>query len=246
MPVVIPPPRRNTFKQLLWPLVIIAVATAVVFFLFQRFADSPIERAEKLFARRDLTELRSFTRKRLEKGDVDPLLYSYFAVAEFSINPNASLASVLGHIRAVDERSIFRREVIERLLQIPGNHMRAGEILSEALILEKPPSDELKNLIKGLVKSQINIASNKENFSSLVALFPDDLYRVKARQVQFRKMPSTEGEVLRRLDYKELLLFRVSGAPTQVSGKVGRWVFVIDMGMNSGWVFDAYLEQESK
>lgn len=243
MSVLMRPPRRSLVRRLAFPLLTLGALTGIIIFLVYRFGDTPIERAEKLFAKRDLEALHSYTRKKLEKGEVNPLLYSYFAVAEFSTNPKASLASVLNNVRAVDDRPVFRREALHRILLVPANVARAGEILGEALNLEKPPSDEMKILIQNLVKSEAPLTGNSANFAALAELFPGDLRRVHARELQWRSAPSTEGQVLRRLSDGEQLLLRLAGSATQVSGKTGRWVFVLDESMNSGWVFDAYLEK---
>jgi hypothetical protein len=243
VPVIIPPPRRNALQRLLLPVLALALSTGIIVFLVYRFGDTPIERAEKLFAKRDLETLHSYTRKKLEKGEVNPLLYSYFAVAEFSTNPRASLASVLSNIRAVDDRPVFRREAVHRILLVPANLARAGEILGEALQIEKPPTDEMKILIRNLLQSEAPLPGDAGNFAALAALFPDDLRRVHARELQWRSAPSTEGQVLRRLKDGEQLLLRLRGVQTNVSGKSGRWVFSLDEEMNSGWVFDAYLEK---
>jgi hypothetical protein len=66
---------------------------------------------------------------------------------------------------------------------------------------------------------------------------------VKAKELQWRKSPSTEGAVIRRLTDKEELLLRQTGQATTVSGKKGTWAYALDAEMNSGWVFDAYLEK---
>lgn len=243
MSVISPPRRRSFAARVLPPLLTLAVLAAITVFFIYRFGDTPVEKAEKLFAKRDLEGLQSYTRKKLEKGEVNPLLYSYFAVAEFSVNPGASLATVLGHVKAVDDRPVFRREALYRILQIPANMPRAGEILGEALKLETPPGQEMKALIRTLLKSESPLSGDAANFSALKVLFAADVRRVKAKELQWRSAPSTEGQVLRRLKDKEELLIRLSTPVTTVSGKKGSWVYALDEGMNSGWVFDAYLEK---
>ncbi len=243
MSVLMRPPRRSFVRRLILPVLTLGALTGVIIFLVYRFGDTPVEKAEKLFAKRDLGGLHSYTRKKLEKGEVNPLLYSYFAVAEFSTNPKATLAGVLSNIKAVDDRPVFRREALHRILQIPANLERAGEILAEALKLEQPPGDEMKILVRNVVASEAPLSGDSGLFAVLKGIFPGDIRRVKARELQWRKSPSTEGAVIRRLTDKEELLLRQVGHATTVSGKKGTWVFVLDAEMNSGWVFDAYLEK---
>ena len=243
MSVIIPPPRRSLVRRFGVPLLLLGAIAGVIIFLVYRFGDTPVEKAEKLFARRDLEGLHSYTRKKLGQGEVNPLLYSYFAVAEFTMNPKASLAGVLSNVKAVDDRPVFRREALHRILQIPANATRGGDILGEALKLETPPGDEMKALIRNLVKSEAPLMGDAGNFSELKTLFPGDIRRVKAKELQWRQSPSTEGQVIRRLADQEELFLRMNGGATTVSGRKGSWAFVLDEQMNSGWVFDAYLEK---
>lgn len=243
MSVIIGPPRRSILQRLLAPVLVLAALTGITLFLIYRFGDTPVEKAEKLFLKKDLEALQSYTRKKLEKGEVNPLLYSYFAVAEFSINPKASLAGLLGNIKVVDDRPVFRREALHRILQVPANLSRAGEILAEAIRLEQPPGDEMRAFIQTLVQSDAPLTGDAGLFSTLKELFPKNLRRVKAKELQWRQAPSTEGAVIRRLADKEELFIRQQGQPTTVSGKKGAWVFALDHDMQSGWVFDAYLEK---
>ncbi|MBN8222940.1 MAG: hypothetical protein J0L53_18645 [Spirochaetes bacterium] len=243
MSVIIGPPRRSILQRLLGPVLLLAALAGITLFLIYRFGDTPVEKAEKLFLKKDLEGLQAFTRKKLEKGEVNPLLYSYFAVAEFSMNPRASLAGLLGNIKAVDDRPVFRREALHRILQVPANLPRAGEILAEALKLEQPPGDEMKVFIQSLLQSEASLAGDGGLFTALKELFPKYLRRVKAKELQWRQAPSTEGAVIRRLADKEELLIRQQGQVTTVSGKKGAWVLALDENMQSGWVFDAYLEK---
>jgi len=241
MSVVIPPPRRSFFKRFLPTFAALATVTALVIFLVVRFGDTPVERAEKLFAQRDLKELRAYTAKRLEKGYPNPLLYSYYAVAEFSTNAKSNLSGLLGNIRAVDERPVFRRDALRRIVEV-GNKPRGGEILFAALNLEESLDAEMKSLIHTLLASDAPLTTADGTLSELLEIFPDAARRVAAKQLQFRAAASTESEVLRRLGNGESLLLRATGPLTTVSGKRGHWALVVDTQWVSGWVFDAYLK----
>ncbi|MBS0617703.1 MAG: SH3 domain-containing protein [Spirochaetes bacterium] len=219
---------------------LLAVA-AVIAFLVVRFGDTPIERAEKLFVKRDLKELRAYAAQRLEKGDTNPLLYSYYAVAEFSTNAKSNLSGLLSNIRAVDARPVFRRDALRRIVEV-GNKARAGEIIFAALNLEELLDAEMKSLAHTLLASDAPLTTADGALSELLKIFPETERRVGAKQLQFRSAPSTESEVLRRLGDGESLLLRATGPSVTVSGKRGHWAFVVDAQWISGWVFDAYLK----
>lgn len=244
MPVVIPPPRQHLLQRLLRLILTVALISGSVVFICYRFGDSPAEKAERLFSKHRLTELRDFTQKRLAAGEVNPLLMSYYVTAEFSVNPQANLSALLGNLRAVDDRVIFRRETLQRLLQLKENQRRAGEILTATLDTENPPGAEMLALIKNLLQSDADLSGAETNFARLQQNFPDRRRRVSAKSLQFRSAPNTESQVLRKLDDGEELFLRSSGAMTAASGKQGRWALVLDHEMVSGWVFDAYLSRE--
>lgn len=241
MPVITPPPRKNRIALLLrWAVLSLAVA-GVVLFLFYRFGETPTEKAERLFAERRLVELKNYTQKQLGSGNANPLLMSYYAVAEFSTNSQADLQSLMSNLQALDERPIFRREALQRLLQVEHNRRRAGEILSAALALESVPGKEMQSLLQSLLDSDAELFSGAVDFERLAGIFPARVRVVSAKKVQFRAGPTTESEVLRQFGPGERLLLRRQGEPVLVSGKKGRWVFVLDQQLVSGWVFGAYL-----
>lgn len=241
MPVITPPPRRNRFAVLLrWALLLCAVA-GVVLFLAHRFGETPTEKAERLFTERRLVELKNYTQKQLSSGNANPLLMSYYVVAQFSTNAEADLDSLLSNLRALDERPIFRREALQRLLQVEQNRKRAGKILSAALALENPPGKEALALVQSVLDSDLALESAAVDFDRLAELFPARLRKVAAKRLQFRSGASTDAEVLRQLEPGEQLLLRRQGEIVLVSGKKGRWAFVLDRQLVSGWVFGAYL-----
>ena len=241
MLVVTPPPKRNFFKQAGVYLLILGAIAASIFFLVYRFSD-PIEvKAEKLFIKRQLDDLHKFTKNKLEGGASSPVLFSYYVVAEFSLNKEANLNSLLSNLEAIAARPVFRRETLLRLLQIPSNNDRHGAILSAMLHIDKDTS--MQQHTKLLFEGNSSLESDSKNFELLEKLFAPNLRTVKARNLQFRDAPSTDSSVLRRLTTGEKLLIRKSGEKTTVSGKSGKWVFVLDTNMHSGWVFDAYLSQ---
>jgi len=246
MPVVRPPARRSTLRQWAIPALVAASVAAFSVFLCHRFGDSPAERAEKLLAARDFAALKSHVGKQIAAGGANPLFHAYLAVAEFSLNNDADLAALMAKIQAADERVIFRREALLRIAEIPQNAARAGIILEAALALENPPGSEMHKLTERLVQAELPLVASPRLFTALAGLFPEKLRQVKAKELQFRKAPSTGGEVIRRLSDREELLVRTSGARTTVSGKQGSWVFVLDRHMQSGWVFDGYLVQPAE
>jgi hypothetical protein len=243
VPVIVPPPHRSLYGRVLRPLAIAGTVAAIIAFLIFRFGDTPLEKAEKLFQKRDLKALRNYAEKNLETADNRPLFYSYFAVAEFSTNSEARLASLLNNIRAVDGRVIFRRDALARVLQISSNQNRLGEILTETIGLEERPGPEIQNMISRILALPATVDSRSANFPTLAAMFPEDLRRVAAKKLQFRANASTEGEVLRQLEEGEILLQRSQGPSLTVSGKRGHWTYALDTSMKSGWVFDAYLKR---
>ena len=119
---------------------------------------------------------------------------------------------------------------------------RAGEILTEALKIEKPPGAELRGLIQELVKSSLPLTGAESTFGELTQLFGKDVRQVGAKRLQMRSAPSTDASVVRQLEDGETLLVRSANAPTNVSGRSGKWTLVLDRNMESGWVFDAYLK----
>lgn len=244
MPVVIPPPRQSLGSRLLRLILISVLVAGSALFVCYRFGETPTEKAERLFTRRQLTELKAYTQKRLGAGEASPLLMSYYITAEFSTNAQANLESLLSNLRALDDRPIFRRETLQRLIQIPENRKRLGEILSAALQSEKPVSNETLVLVRTILESDANISGGKADFDLLAELFPRQLRAVSAQKLQLRSGPTTDSEVLRRLEDGERLLLRHSGPNVLVSGKRGRWVYALDTQLASGWVFDAYLKTE--
>ncbi|HRP68087.1 MAG TPA: SH3 domain-containing protein [Turneriella sp.] len=242
MPVVTHPTKQNLGRRVALGVFTIALTGASVTFLYYRFSDTPVEKVEKLFLKRHLTELRDFSRKQLEKGNTNPVLYSYYAVGEFSTNPKSQLSSILSNIKAVDERPIFRREALTRILQIPSNYARAGEILTALVDFEENNDDAIKDLIARLVDGEAVLESRASNFIFLKETFPKRVKQVAAKELQWRTHPSTESDVIRRLEDGEELFVRKTEAGTIVSGKKGHWAYVLDSAMQSGWVFNAYLK----
>jgi len=243
MPVITPPPRQALLRQLRNFALFALLAVGSVWFVCQRFGETTHEKADRLFAEGRFSHLRDFTQKRLAAGEVTPLLLGHYAVAEFTTNPKSNLVSLLNNIAAADARVIFRREALVRIAQINENNARAGDVLQQALLLENPLTPETKQVVQALFKTSHSLAASEIDFARLAELFPETVRQVKARELQFRASPGTEGAVLRRLKDGETLLVRVAGEATTVSGKKGRWVFVVDSRMESGWVFDAYLER---
>ncbi len=243
MPVVIPPTRRSLVAQLARLLIGLAVIAGIVIFLWYRFGETPIERADRLFHKRDFAALQKLSRKQIEKGERNPLFVSYDAVSTFAIDPRTPLAALLERVAAADNRAIFRRETLVRIVEINAAPKRTGEILSEALKVEKPPGAELKGLIQELVKSSQALSGAESAFSELAQLFNKDVRQVSAKRLQMRSAPSTDASVVRQLEDGETLLVRTANAPTNVSGRSGKWTLVLDRNMESGWVFDAYLKQ---
>lgn len=244
MPVVIPPPRQSLGSRLLRLILVSVLVAGSALFVCYRFGETPTEKAERLFAERRLTELKNFTQKRLGAGEASPLLMSYYIAAEFSTNAQASLELLLSNLRALDDRPIFRRETLQRLIQIPDNRKRLAEILSAAVQTEKPASNETLALVRSILESDADLSGGNADFAVLAELFPRQLRLVSAEKLQLRSGPTTDSEVLRRLENGERLLLRHSGPAVLVSGKRGRWVYALDTQMASGWVFDAYLAVE--
>jgi hypothetical protein len=149
----------------------------------------------------------------------------------------------MNNIAAADSRVIFRREALVRIADLKENSARAGDVMREALTLESPMSSETKHVVASLLKSSNPLNAADLDFEKLTLLFPDSVRQVKARELQFRAAGSTEGAVLRRLKDGETLLLRSTGELTTVSGKKGRWIYALDGHLESGWVFDAYLER---
>jgi hypothetical protein len=218
-----------------------ALVAGGILFVCYRFGEAPTEKAERLFTQRRLAELKSFTQKQLSAGDNSPLLMSYYIAAEFSTNAKANLESLLSNLRALDERPIFRRETLKRLIELPENRSRLGEILAAALTIEKPPGTEARALIRSILESDADLSGSTAEFAELSELFPRQVRLVAAEKLQLRMGATTDSEVLRRLENGERLLLRFSGPAVVVSGKRGRWVYILDAQMASGWVFDAYL-----
>ena len=243
MPVVIPPTRRSLVAQLARIVAVLGVIAGIVVFLWYRFGESPIERADRLFHKRDFAALQKLSRKQIEKGERNPLFFSYDAVSTFATDPRTPLAALLERVSAADNRPIFRRETLVRIVEINAAPKRAGEILTEALKVEKTPGAELKSLIQELVKSSLPLTGAESTFTELVELLSKDVRQVSAKRLQMRSAPSTDASVVRQLEDGETLLVRTANAPTNVSGRNGKWTFVLDRNMESGWVFDAYLKQ---
>lgn len=243
MPVINPPPRQALLKQLRNLSLFLVLVAGGTWFLCQRFGETAHEKADRLFSKRRFAELRNFTQKRLAAGEVTPLLLGHYTVAEFTTNVKSNLASLLGNIAAADERVIFRREALLRIAQLSENNARAGEVLQQALVLENPLTAETRQVVQMLFKTPHSLAGAGIEFTRLTEIFPEAVRTVKARELQFRASPGTEGAVLRRLKDGETLIVRMTGEVTTVSGKKGRWAYAIDSGMESGWVFDAYLEK---
>jgi hypothetical protein len=243
MPVVIPPTRRSLVAQLARMLIVLAAIAGIVVFLWYRFGETPIERADRLFHKRDFAALQKLSRKQIEKGERNPLFFSYDAVSTFATDSRTPLAALLERVSAADNRAIFRRETLVRIVEINAAPKRAGEILTEALKVEKPPGAELRNLIQELVKSSLALAGAESAFAELAQLFSKDVRQVSAKRLQMRSAPSTDASVVRQLEDGETLLVRTANAPTNVSGRNGKWTLVLDRNMESGWVFDAYLKQ---
>jgi hypothetical protein len=221
----------------------VLVAGSVLFVCY-RFGETPTEKAERLFSERRLVELKTYAQKRLAAGEASALLMSYYIVAEFSTNAQANLESLLSNLRAIDDRPIFRRETLQRLVQIPSNRARLRAILSAALQVETPPGNETLALVRSILESDADLSGGSADFEALAQLFPRQVRIVSAQKLQFRSAPTIDSEVLRRLEDGERLLLRYSGPAVQVSGKRGRWAFVMDSQLASGWVFDAYLVTE--
>lgn len=243
MPVISPPSRQNLLRAYLKPLLVVAAGALLFVFLRLRFGDTPVEKAERLFQKRELADLKVFTQKNLASGDISPVLMGYFAVAEYSLNTEATLKSLLNSIQAVDNRVIFRREALERIWLLEANRKRAGTILMEILALEKPAGPGLRNLAMEIIASDSPLNNEAGLFEVLAETFPQSVRRVDAKALQMRASPSTEAEVRRRLESGETLLIRKTGPHVTVSGKKGHWAYILDANLDSGWVFDAYLKQ---
>lgn len=244
MPVIVPPPRQGLVSRLLrLGLVSLVVAGSAVFLCY-RFGETPTEKAERLFKLRRLAELKNFTQKRLFAGEASPLLMSYYVTAEFSTNAQANLNSLLSNLRALDDRPVFRRETLQRLIEIPENRPRFGAILSAALQVEKPLGNEMLAFVRRILESDADISGGRADFEQLAELFPRQMRVVSAQKLQLRSGPTTDSEVLRRLEDGERLLLRHSGPTVLVSGRRGHWVYALDSQLASGWVFDAYLTTE--
>ncbi len=241
MPVISAPPRQALLTQLRNLLIFLLLGAGCIWFVCYRFGETTAEKADRLFTRQRYAELRDFSQKRLAAGEATPMLLGHYAVAEFTTNTKSNLQSLLSNIAAADARVIFRREALVRISQIATNNSRAGEVLQQALLLEDPLSAETKQVVRQLFKTTHSLAGAEIEFSRLAELFPESVRQVKARELQFRASPGTEGAVLRRLKDGETLLVRMTGEATTVSGKQGRWVHALDSGLESGWVFDAYL-----
>lgn len=242
MPVVIPPTRRSLIAQLARLLTVLVVIAGIIIFLWYRFGETPIERADRLFQKRDFAALQKLARKQIEKGERNPLFFSYDAVATFAVDARTPLAALLERVSAADNRAIFRRETLVRIVEMNAAPKRAGEILTEALKIEKPPGAELRGLIQELVKSSLPLTGAESAFGELTQLFGKEVRQVGAKRLQMRSAPSTDASVVRQLEDGETLLVRSANAPTNVSGRNGKWTLVLDRNMESGWVFDAYLK----
>lgn len=230
MGVVSAPPRQGFFLTLLKFVFVGAVFALVTFFLIQRYGDTPLDKAEKFYAARELVALQKLTEKRLKDGEVNPVFYSYYAVAEFSINPQSKLDSLLGHVRAVDARPIFRREAISRIWQVGPNRARAAQIFTALLNIENPLGAEVKTLTAHILEHEFELEAG-ERVQGAVSEILSRRY-VRARNLQFRRTPSKSGEVIRRFADVEQVWLRKTA---------GEWVYVVDEDLHSGWVFSAYL-----
>lgn len=243
MAVIIPPPRQTYLRRFGGLAVFTLLAIAAGFFICYRFGETTLEKAERLYSQRKLTQLRDFAQARLAAGEVSPILLGHYAVAEFSTNAKSNLLSLMNNIAAADSRVIFRREALVRIADLKENTTRAGDVMQQALKLEVPMSSETKQVVTSLLKSSYPLNAAELDFKELSILFPEAVRQVKARELQFRAAGSTEGAVLRRLKDGETLLLRTTGELTTVSGKKGRWIYALDSHLESGWVFDAYLER---
>lgn len=242
MPVVIPPSRRSLAVRLARLVGGLAAIAGIIIFLWYRFGETPVERAERFYHKRDFAALQKHVRRQLEKGEQNPLYVSYNAVATFAIEPRTSLASLMEKISLADKRPIFRRETLVRIVEINAAPTRSGEIVAEALKIEKPPGAELRNLVSEILQSSQPLAGGDNIFAVLAETFPQLVREVTAKRLQMRSGPSTDAGVARQLEDGEKLIVRTTNAPTKVSGRSGKWALVLDRNMESGWVFDAYLK----
>ncbi len=244
MAVIIPPPRQTLIRRFGSLALFAVLAAGAGVFICYRFGETTLEKAERLYSQKKMSELRDFAQKRLAAGEVSPILLGHYAVAEFTVNSKSTLGSLMNNIAAADPRIIFRREALVRIADMRENSGRAGEVVQQALALEAPVSSETRQIIASLLKSSSPLVAADLDFQKLTALFPEAVRQVKARELQFRATPGTEGAVVRRLKDGETLLVRTSGELTTVSGKKGRWIYALDSHLESAWVFDAYLERE--
>lgn len=241
MPVVRPPSRRSLAVRIGQPLALLGVAIGLIVFLYYRFSETPVERAERLYQKHDFPALKKHARAQKQKGDQVQLFLSYEAVATFATEPQTRLAALMQAIAAADARPIFRRETLLRIVESGIVADRGGELIAEACKIENPPGAELRHLIGELIKTSQPLRGEDTVAGKLFELFPALQRKVKAKRLQMRSGPSTDAAVVRQLDDNEMLLMRNSLGMTNVSGRTGRWTFVIDKNMQSGWVFDAYL-----
>ncbi|MCX7632059.1 MAG: SH3 domain-containing protein [Turneriella sp.] len=233
--------RRRRWQRLLTPVAISAFVLAGVAILAYRFGETPEEKAERLFRQRQLVELRSFTQKQLESGKVSALLMGYYAVATYSTNGKAELQSLLSNLRAVDDRPVFAREVLQRIWEIGTNHSRAAEILEAALLLENPPHRQTRELLSSMLESDANFRDGTFRFEALASIFPERVRIVAASGLQVREAPGMHSAVRGQLKKGERLLLRRELEETKVAGRSGRWSWVLNKNLESGWVFGGYL-----
>jgi len=229
--VVSGPAPRRLVADILRVLLAVGLVALISTFLCYRFGDSDIEKAEKLFAAGDLAQLKNFAEKKLRAGEVTPMLFAYYACAEYSLNTQSRLESLLGQIKAVDERPVFRREALERIWKIEKNRARAPEIFRAAINLERPIPPELQTLILSVAEREFEIPKDTNMQLVISSLFSQK--QIKGKNVQFRQGPSTSAAVLRRF---------TDGETVGVRRKVGEWIYVLDRDFESGWVFIAYIK----
>lgn len=235
--------KRQTLAKWFRVALVLLGVVVLTLFLIYRFSESKVQKAERLFREHSFSKLRSFTQSALKGEEANALLMGYYISAEFVLNPNASLASLMGNLEVIDNRPIFRREVLERLASLRETQGRAAEIISVALLLESPPTKSMQSLALKLLQTHAPLESLEIPFSKLATIFPEHIFRVAARELQLRDRPGTSSTVIRRLGDGEILFVRLREGKTTVSGKNGHWAFVMDKTLSSGWVFDAYLKQ---
>lgn len=237
--------------KIVLPLFIFFIAMWLVFSKLQK---TPAEKIEQALHQKDFKEAYRLVDKYLERERLSRLrLLMYGTLIQFGLEEQKEplpqdFPNYQKLLAQEDSAFIFLKESYMRRMQMFPNSQKFLQLTCNFVHLF--PSvyldQQTQKLLAGGIESMgnwlpINHRCLSLIFDDAVPFFRNYLRLVNGTNVNLRKDPDTEGNIITTLHAGEKILLRKKGPALLVGGQQGHWQFVFTKEQKQGWIFDYYL-----